>query len=73
MNANLKKVIDVTTVAGATVLIVNSALEMTKQKEMKGIIFPLVGIFVGVAALNYAMNDLKTEQSFQVSYNSELE
>ena len=52
MNANLKKAIDVTTIAGASILIVNSALEMTKQKQMKGIIFPLVGIFVGVAALN---------------------
>ena len=58
MNANLKKAIDVTTIAGASILIVNSALEMTKQKQMKGIIFPLVGIFVGVAALNYAISDL---------------
>jgi hypothetical protein len=60
MNANFKKVIDVTTIAGASILIINSALEMTKQKEMKKLIFPLVGIFVGVAALNYAVTNLNT-------------
>ena len=73
MNSTLKSAIDVTTVAGAAVLIVNSALQMTKQKEMKGIIFPLVGIFVGVAALNNAMNDLKTTKSMNVAYSSELD
>jgi xanthosine utilization system XapX-like protein len=61
MNPTLKKAIDVTTVAGAAVLIVNSALEMTKSKDIKGIVFPLVGIFVGVAAMNYAMNAIKEE------------
>ena len=70
MNSTLKSAIDVTTVAGAAVLIVNSALQMTKQKEMKGIVFPLVGIFVGVAALNYAMNDLKTTKSMNVEYSN---
>lgn len=72
MNTNLKKAIDVTTIAGAAILIVNSALEMTKQKEMKKIIFPLVGIFVGVAALNYAVTDLnksKTDLSITTSEN----
>ena len=72
MNANLKKAIDVTTIAGASILIVNSALEMTKQKQMKGIIFPLVGIFVGVAALNYAISDLnksKIDSSITSSEN----
>ena len=73
MNSTLKSAIDVTTVAGAAALIVNSALQMTKQKEMKGIIFPLVGIFVGVAALNNAMNDLKTTKSMNVAYSSELD
>jgi hypothetical protein len=73
MNETLKRAIDVTTVAGAAVLIVNSALQMTKQKEMKGIIFPLVGIFVGVAALNYAMGDLNKPKSFSTVYNSELD
>jgi hypothetical protein len=60
MNANFKKAIDITTIAGASVLIINSALEMTKQKQLKNLIFPLVGIFVGVAALNYAVTNLNT-------------
>jgi hypothetical protein len=61
MNPTLKKTIDIATVAGASVLIVNSALEMTKTKDIKGIIFPVVGIFVGVAAMNYAINSIKEE------------
>ena len=60
MNENFKKVIDVTTIAGASVVFINSALQMTKQKEMKKLIFPLVGIFVGVAALNYAVSNLNS-------------
>lgn len=63
MNPTLKKAIDVTTVAGAAVLIVNSALEMAKTKDVKGIIFPLVGIFVGVAAINYGINAIKEDDS----------
>jgi hypothetical protein len=61
MNPTLKKAIDITTVAGASVLLVNSAIEMTKTKDIKGIIFPVIGIFVGVAAINYAINSIKEE------------
>ena len=71
MNANFKKVIDVTTIAGASVLIINSALEMTKQKEMKKLIFPIVGIFVGVAALNYAVTNLNTLKADSLADDSE--
>jgi hypothetical protein len=71
MNANFKKVIDITTIAGASVLIINSALEMTKQKEMKKLIFPIVGIFVGVAALNYAVTNLNTLKADSLVDDSE--
>ena len=47
--------------------------DMLQLVEMKGIIFPLVGIFVGVAALNYAMGDLNKPKSFSTVYNSELD
>ena len=67
MNPTLKKTIDITTVAGASVLLVNSALEMTKTKDIKGIIFPVIGIFVGVAAINYAINSIK-EESMSTAY-----
>jgi hypothetical protein len=67
MNPTLKKAIDITTVAGASVLLVNSALEMTKSKDIKGIIFPVIGIFVGVAAINYAINSIK-EESISTAY-----
>lgn len=73
MNPTFKKVIDVTTVAGAAVLVVNSAMVMAKQKDIKGLIFPLVGVFVGVAALNYAMRDLKEVKSTQMTFSSELD
>jgi hypothetical protein len=67
MNPTLKRGIDVTTVAGASVLLVNSALEMAKTKDVKGIIFPLVGVFVAVAAINYAVNSIK-EESISTAY-----
>lgn len=67
MNPTLKKTIDIATVAGASVLLVNSALEMTKSKDIKGIIFPVIGIFVGVAAINYAINSIK-EESMSTAY-----
>ena len=67
MNPTLKKAIDIKTVAGASVLLVNSALEMTKSKDIKGIIFPVIGIFVGVAAINYAINSIK-EESISTAY-----
>lgn len=67
MNSTLKKTIDIATVAGASVLLVNSAIEMTKSKDIKGIIFPVIGIFVGVAAINYAINSIK-EESITTAY-----
>jgi len=67
MNPTLKKAIDITTVAGASVLLVNSAMEMTKSKDIKGIVFPVIGIFVGVAAINYAINSIK-EESISTAY-----
>ena len=61
MNPTLKRTIDITTVAGASVLVVNSALEIAKSKNLNGIVFPVIGIFVGVAAINYAINSIREE------------
>ena len=72
MNATLKKTIDIATVAGASVLLVNSALEMTKTKDVKGIIFPLVAVFVAVAAINYSVNSIKEESTLTTYSEVEL-
>ncbi len=55
-NENVKKAMKFATIGGASVLIVGSAMSLTKVTSLKGAIMPLVSILVGVAAFNYAMS-----------------
>lgn len=55
-NPTVQKAVKVATVAGAAVLVVNSAMSLMKADSPKGYIMPLVSILVGVAAFNYAMS-----------------
>lgn len=60
-NENVKKAMKLATIGGASVLIVGSAMSLTKVTSLKGAIMPLVSILVGVSAFNYAMNTPKVE------------
>lgn len=54
-NPTVQKAVKVATIAGAAVLVVNSAMNLMKADSPKGYVMPLVSILVGVAAFNYAM------------------
>lgn len=54
-NPNVKKAVKVVTIAGASVLVVGSALALMKAKSAKEVIMPAVAILVGVSAFGYAM------------------
>jgi|APGre2960657373_1045057.scaffolds.fasta_scaffold00095_5 hypothetical protein len=56
-NENVKKAMKFATIGGASVLVVSSAISLTKVTSLKGAIMPLVSILVGVSAFNYAMNN----------------
>jgi len=53
-----KKVVGAVTVLGAGLLLVNSAIQIASAKSIKQALFPVVGILVGFAAFNYAMQDI---------------
>jgi hypothetical protein len=55
-NKNVQQAMKVATIAGAAVLVVNSAMKLTKAKDIKGAAMPLVAILVGVAAFKYAQS-----------------
>jgi hypothetical protein len=54
-NPNVKQAIKIATVAGSSVLVINSAMSLLKISSPKEAIMPLVTILVGVAAFNYAL------------------
>jgi hypothetical protein len=54
-NPNVQAAVKVVTIAGAAVLVLNSAMALTKVKSAKGAAMPVVSILVGIAAFNYAM------------------
>lgn len=54
-NPNVKQAVKIVTVAGASVLVVGSALALMKAKSAKEVIMPAVAILVGVSAFGYAM------------------
>lgn len=54
-NPTIQKAVRVATIAGAAVLVVNSAMSLMKADSPRGYAMPLVSILVGVAAFNYAM------------------
>lgn len=53
-----KKVIGAVTVVGAGLLLVNSAIQIAGVKSLKQALFPALGLLVGFAAFNYAMQDI---------------
>jgi hypothetical protein len=54
-NPTVQKGIKVATIAGASILVVKSALALTGVKSPKEAIMPIISILVGVAAFNYAL------------------
>ena len=54
-NPTVQKTVKVATIAGASVLVISSAMQLMSSKDMKSAIMPIVSILVGVAAFNYAM------------------
>jgi len=53
-NANVQSAVKIATVAGAAILVVNSAMKMTKVTTVRGALMPVVSILVGAAAFKYA-------------------
>jgi hypothetical protein len=60
-NPNVQKAVKVVTIAGAAVLVLNSAMGLMKVTSPRGAIMPIVSILVGVAAFNYAMKSTVTD------------
>jgi len=58
-NATLNKAIMIATVAGASALVIKSAMSLTGVKKASEAIMPVVSILVGVAAFNYAVRSGK--------------
>ena len=56
-NANVKSAVKIATVAGSAILVVNSAIKLTKVTSVKGALMPVVSILVGMAAFKYASAD----------------
>ena len=54
-NPTVQKAVKIATVAGASVLVINAAMGLTKISSPKEAIMPIVTILVGVAAFNYAL------------------
>jgi hypothetical protein len=55
-NPNVKQAIKIVTIAGASVLVVGSVLNLLKAKSLKDGVMPVVAILVGASAFGYAMN-----------------
>lgn len=64
-NPTVKKVVQVATIVGAGVLVLNSAMSLMKVTSPKGAIMPVVSILVGVAAINYS-----TQSGVSITKNS---
>lgn len=54
-NPTIQKTMKVATIAGASIIVVRSAMQLMGVKSVKEAIMPVVTILVGVAAFNYAM------------------
>lgn len=59
-NPKVNQAIKVATVAGASILVLNSAMTLLGVKSPKEAIIPVVSILVGVAAFSYAMQSKPT-------------
>jgi uncharacterized membrane protein YqgA involved in biofilm formation len=62
-----KKVVGAFTIVGAGILLVNSALQIAGAKKIKQALFPALGILVGFAAFNYAMQDINKPELLTAS------
>ena len=62
-----KKVIGAVTVVGAGILLVNSAIQIASVKSLKQALFPALGLLVGFAAFNYAMQDINKPELLTTS------
>lgn len=62
-----KKVIGAVTIAGAGILLVNSAIQIAGVKSIKQAVMPSLGILVGLAAFNYAMQDINKPELLTTS------
>ena len=62
-NPTVQKGIKVATIAGASILVVKSALALTGVKSPKEAIMPIISILVGVAAFNYALQTKPATQT----------
>jgi hypothetical protein len=62
-NPTVQKGIRVATIAGASILVVKSALALTGVKSPKEAIMPIISILVGVAAFNYALQTKPATQT----------
>jgi hypothetical protein len=58
-NVKVQKVVNIATIAGASILVIGGAFQMTKAKGVKDFLFPALSILVGVSAFRYAMNHQK--------------
>jgi uncharacterized spore protein YtfJ len=61
-NPTIQKAMKVTTIAGASVLVVNAVMGLTKASSLKETIMPVITILVGVAAFNYAFQSNPSTQ-----------
>jgi hypothetical protein len=59
-NPTVTKAMKVVTIAGASVLVLNSAMSLMKVSSPKEAIMPVVSILVGIAAFNYALRSTGT-------------
>jgi lysylphosphatidylglycerol synthetase-like protein (DUF2156 family) len=61
-NPTIQKAMKVATIAGASVLVVNAVMGLTKASSVRDAVMPLVTILVGVAAFNYAFQSKPTTE-----------
>ncbi len=54
-NPTIQKAVKVATIAGSSVLVVNSVMKLVGVKSVREALMPAVSILVGIAAFNYAL------------------
>jgi hypothetical protein len=60
-NPTVQKTIRVATIAGSSILVIRSAMQLFGVKSVREAIMPTVSILVGVAAFNYAISSKPAE------------
>lgn len=50
MNETTRKIVKYATVGGASILIINSAIQLTSVKSAKDAVMPIINILVGISA-----------------------